>query len=298
VKSVDNGLVRRDYLYSPNKKLTHEALTAGTTSLSVDYAYDGNDALSTMTYGTGLTVSYLPDGLGRPTQATPFANSVAFHPNGLLRQIRYGNGLVSDFVINDRQWPSNMALNRPDGNGVLNITNLYDFVGNVTQITEAIQHQQDRGLAYDALDRLFLVNMPGVVGGSISYDGSGNILSQALGSTALSYQYDTTNKLASVSGSRNQSYAYDVYGNVSSNSLNQFQYDDASAMRCVDCGTPNEIRYVYDGQNMRISEQKGNLTTYFMYGSSGNLLFEVDSNGVKREYGYVADRNIARKVSQ
>ena len=35
-----------------------------------------------------------------------------------------------------------------------------------------------------------------------------------------------------------------------------------------------------------------------MYGQNGNLLFELDSNGVKREYGYVANRNIARKVSQ
>ena len=299
MKSADNGLARRDYLYSPNKKLTHEALTAGTTVLSVDYTYDGNDALSTMTYGTGLTVNYLPDGLGRPTQVTPFANSIAFHPNGLLKQIRYGNGLVSDFAINDRQWPSNLALAKPDGSGALNITNLYDFSGNVTNITEAVQHQQDRVLGYDPLDRLSSVSMPGVVGGVISYDGSGNIVSQALGSTAtFGYQYDATNKLTSIAGSRNQSFAYDVYGNVSSNGRNQFQYDDASAMRCVDCGTPNEIRYVYDGQSTRVSEQKGTFTTYFMYGSSGNLLFEVDSNGVKREYGYVADRNIGRKVSQ
>jgi len=69
-------------------------------------------------------------------------------------------------------------------------------------------------------------------------------------------------------------------------------------MRCVDCGAPNEIRYVYDGLGNRVSEQRGTLTTHFMYGTHGNLLFEVDTNGVRREYGYVADRNIARKVSQ
>ena len=104
--------------------------------------------------------------------------------------------------------------------------------------------------------------------------------------------------MANISGTRNQSFSYDLYGNVASNSRNQFQYDNGSMLRCVDCGTPNEIRYDYDGAGMRVSETKGPFKTYFMYGSSGDLLFELDTNGVKREYGYVGGRNIARTVSQ
>jgi YD repeat-containing protein len=142
------------------------------------------------------------------------------------------------------------------------------------------------------------VTLPGATGGLIAYDGVGNILSQQLGPTGLLYQYDDANRLASISGTRNMTFAYDVYGNVTANSRNQFQYDDASTLRCVDCGTPNEISYVYDGQGNRVREQKGTLATYFMYGTNGNLLFELDSNSVKREYGYVANRNISRKVSQ
>jgi len=297
-KSVDNGLGRRDYTYSPNKTLLTETLAIGPKSLSVNYAYDGNDALQSLTYSTGLTVNYSPDGLGRPTQATPFANAVAFHPNGLLRQVTHANGIVSNFAINDRQWPSNVTLARPDGSSVLNLSNSYDLTGNVTSISETVQGQQNRSLSYDALDRLSGISMPGASGGTISYDGSGNVASQRLGATNLSYQYDASNKLTSVAGSRNMTFSYDVYGNVSSNSRNLFQYDDAPVMRCVDCGTPNEVRYVYDGLGNRVSEQRGTLTTYFMYGTHGNLLFEVDTNGVRREYGYVADRNIARKVSQ
>jgi len=297
LKSVDNGLTRRDYLYSPNKTVTHEALSAGTTSLSVDYAYDGNDALQSMIYSSGLTINYSPDGMGRPTQTMPFATAVAFQPNGLLKQIAYSNGVVNDFAINDRQWPSNVAVTKSDGTSVLNLTNVYDFSGNVTSITETVLTQQNRTIGYDALDRPSVVRIFGSTG-VIRYDGGGNILSQALPSTSLSYQYDANNKLTSVTGSRFMNFTYDVYGNVTSNSRNQFQYDDAPVLRCVDCGTVNETRYVYDGLGNRVSEQRGGLTTFFMYGTHGNLLFEMDSSGVKREYGYVADRNIARKVSQ
>lgn len=30
-------------------------------TVAVDYAYDGNDALSTLSYSTGLTQTYTPD---------------------------------------------------------------------------------------------------------------------------------------------------------------------------------------------------------------------------------------------
>jgi YD repeat-containing protein len=298
VRTLDNGVTRREYFYSPNKMLTRETLDIGGTLLAADYGYNANDALQSMTYSTGLLLSYGPDGLGRATQAMPFANTVAFQPNGLLRQIVHANGVVSDFQINARQWPSNVTLQRADASGILNLSNVYDFAGNVTSMTETVQGQQNRTLSYDPLDRVTGVTMPGVTGGTIGYDGAGNIVSQQLGSTVLGYQYDTSNKLTSVSGSRNMSFSYDVYGNVTANSRNQFQYDDASVLRCVDCGTPDETRYVYDGAGTRVSEQKGTLMTYFMYGAHGDLLFEVDSNAVKREYGYVAGRNIARRVTQ
>jgi hypothetical protein len=132
----------------------------------------------------------------------------------------------------------------------------------------------------------------------INYDPVGNIRSKSIGTSSLTYQFDAANRLASVTGSRNQNFGYDVYGNVSSNSLNQFQYDDATTLRCVDCGTANEIHYNYDGAGIRVSEQKGALTTFFMYGSKGDLLYEVDTAGTTREYAYVGGRNIAKRETR
>lgn len=298
LSSVDNGLVQRQYTYLLNKKLDFESLTVDGKTFSADYAYDGNDALSSLTYSTGLTLTYSPDGLGRPTQAMPFATAVSFHPNGLPQQIRYGNGVASSFAINARLWPSSMSTLKPGGASMIDLAYTYDPSGNVTNIAESVAGLQNRNFGYDNIDRLTSVDMPsaGVTGGTISYDGRGNIISKQLGASfALGYQYDASNKLAAVSGSRNMSFTYDVYGNVSGNSRNQFNYDDAMNMRCADCGTPNEINYVYDGAGTRVKQQTPALTTYFMYGSGGDLLFEVESTGVKREYGYVAGRNIAKK---
>ena len=167
-----------------------------------------------------------------------------------------------------------------------------------SSIADVANGQQNRTFGYDALDRLANVNMPGVVGGSISYNGRGNITAKNFGSFALNYQYDAANKLAAVTGSRSQTFGYDAYGNVSANGRNQFTDDDTSYLRCAGCATLNRIDYAYDGMGTRVSQKTAAETTYFMYGNNGELLFDVDTNGTKREYGYVAGRNIAKKESR
>ena len=297
LQSVDNGLTKRTYTYTANKKLMREDMAVDAKLFAVDYAYDGNDALNTLAYSTGLTQTYSPDALGRPTAAFPFANLVSFHPNGLVSQISYGNGVVSNFAINERLWPSTVVTSKPGAAALINLRNTYDFSGNVTEIADAINGQQNRTFGYDALDRLANVNMPGVVGGAITYNGRGNITSKRFGNFALNYLYDATNKLGTVTGSQARTFTYDAYGNVTANGRNQFTYDDALNLRCADCATPNRIDYVYDGMGTRVSQKMPTITTYFMYGNNGELLFDVDATGTKREYGYVAGRNIAKKES-
>lgn len=298
-KSTDNGLTRREYTYRLNKRPDQEKLMVDGRTFTVTYGYDGNDALQGMTYSSGLALTYSPDSFGRPTQAAPFATAVSFFPGGQVQQMQYANGTVTNFGLNPRQWPNAMTVASNGGAQAFNMGYNYDDTGNVLNITESVRGIHNRTFGYDSLDRLTAVLMPNSGGGTIAYDGRGNILSQNFGSTQLTYQYDSlSDKLTSISGSRTMAFGYDVYGNVTSNSRNQFVYDDALNMRCVDCGTANEIRYVYDGAGMRVSELKSGVTTYFMYGNGGNLLFEVDTNGVKREYGYVAGKNIAKKETR
>lgn len=297
VKSSDNGAGRRDYFYTANKALSREVLTADGNSLWVDYAYTGNDALKSMTYSTGLVVDYAPDPLGWPTQALPFAPRIGFQPNGLLADITYANGVVSKFQLDARQRPGSLLVAHSNGTPLVRLNYAYDDSGNVTNITDGLGGLSSRTFTYDALDRLSGINMP-QGRGFVAYDGNGNITSQKMGAYGLSYAYDANNSLLSVSGSKSLAFGYDTYGNVISNGRNQFQYDDALQLRCVECGTSAEIRYAYDADGTRISEKKGALSTYFMYGKNGSLLFELNSLGNKREYGYVDGKNIAKKETQ
>lgn len=297
LKLLNNGVTQRTFTYTPNKKLKHEDLAVDGKSFAVDYTYSDNDALNSVTYSTGLTLSYAPDALGWPTQAMPFATKVGFYPNGLPEQIVYGNGVTTAFTLNARQWPANALVSKSGSPTVINMTYLYDDTGNVTTVTDAASSAQNRTFGYDKIDRLTNVTMPGVLGGLITYDGAGNIKSKQYGTFALNYNFDASNKLATVTGSRSMTFNYDAYGNVTGNSKNLFTYDDASLLKCVDCGTAGEINYVYDGAGTRVMQKTPTQTTYFMYGSSGDLMFDVDSSGTKREYGYVAGRNIAKKES-
>lgn len=296
---VDNGQARREYTYTANKKLQRETLQVDDNTYAVDYAYNGNDALANMAYSTGLTVSYAPDGLGRPTQAMPFASSVSFHPGGLPSQIRYANGVISNFGLNDRQWPVTLNTKASSGADLANLTQSYDLGGNVTGVTESVAGLQNRSFGYDSIDRLTNLDIPaaGVIGGLIGYDGRGNIIGKQYGSFAMNYNYDASNRLQTISGSRAMAFSYDAYGNVSGNSRNTFQYNDALNLKCSDCGTPSETDHVYDGAGTRVKTQTPTMTTYYMYAQGGDLLFDVDSAGIKREYGYVAGRNIAKKES-
>jgi len=116
-----------------------------------------------------------------------------------------------------------------------------------------------------------------------------------LGSSNLTYSYDPNNRLSSITGSRAYTFSYDVYGNVSGNGTNTFTYDDASNMRCTNCGQANEVDYDYDGANMRVRTTKAGVATYFVYGSNGNLLWETTPGTLLTEYVYLHGKQVATR---
>lgn len=144
LKLLNNGVTLRTFTYTPNKKLKHEDLAVDGKSFAVDYTYSDNDALNSVTYSTGLTLSYAPDALGWPTQAMPFATKVGFYPNGLPEQIVYGNGVTNAFTLNARQWPASTLVGKSGSPTVINMSYWYDDIGNVTTVTDAASSAQNR----------------------------------------------------------------------------------------------------------------------------------------------------------
>lgn len=298
LRTVSSSTAARLLEYDQNDNVTSESLSVGSTVLTAQYGYDGNDQLSTITYPiSNSVISYSPNALGRPTQVSGYASSVTYWPLGLVRQIDYANGVVTNYDQNARSWPSAFHTWR---GSVYSISSTYgyDNAGNLTSVVDAVDGSMNRSLGYDAIDRLTSASGPWGVG-SIVYDGAGNITSQNLGSFNLSYAYDSQNRLGSVSGSRSASYAYDAYGNVSNAGGISYVYDSVPNLLCANCVSGNRTDYSYDGLRNRATVVKSGRTTYEFYAFNGDLLAEYTPSQANRlvEHIYLNGSRIAQHIS-
>ena len=293
--SVDNGLVRREFIYDRNKNVKQEKVITHGQTFVTGYSYDGNDALDVITYGSGKTVTYAPDALGRPTRAMPYLTGAKYHPAGEMKQLEYANGVKTDINLNVRQWPQQQVIAK-SGVPIFDTSYGYEGNGNVFAIVDNVESSYFRQMFYDGIDRLTNVSGPWGAG-TFTYDGRGNIRSQVLGSTfSMGYNYDeATDRLTSTVGSRAQTFQYDAYGNITSNGSTTFGYDDASMMRCARCGQPDEITYEYDGLGLRTRSQQSGAATYFVHDANGRLMWEKAPDGAVKEYVYLSGHQVATR---
>ena len=270
---VIRGSTRWDYQYDLNSNLTNEKLTIDSRIFNLNYTYNGNDYLTSTTYPGGLNVAYNPDDLGRPRAATGFINSVNYHPNGQVSQMIFANGVVTNVGQTARLFPNTYTTAK----GATTIAALsygYDARGNVT----FKNHIYSNTLTYDGLDRLKQNNSQ-----ILNYDTAGNITQYG----NLGYIYDASNKLSSVNG---LNYVYDVYGNVTDNGRHRYVYDNSSNMTGLTTGT---MTFKYDGHNHRVKERKNGVDKYAVHSISGQLMYEEDIHGDKREHVYLGNSLVA-----
>ena len=292
-KTLGTGVALESFVYDTNKNLTQETLAIDAQSFVTGYAYDGNDALNVVTYGSGKTVTYAPDALGRPTRAAPYLTSVTHHPTGQVASMTYANGVTTSVTLNARMWPSGVSIG-PGSTRIFDLAYGYDENGNPTSIANASDTSYNRAMGYDGVDRL--TSASGSWGaGTFTYDGRGNLAQQRVGASTLNYVYDGSDRLASVGGSRAYAFSYDAYGNVTGNGAAAFTYDDASTLRCIKCGSPDETRYDYDGAGRRVKMTKSGVITYFVYGLDDKLLWEKTPMSTIKEYVYLGNKAVATR---
>ena len=282
VTSINNGVATRTFVYDDNDNLTSETLTIGSLSFTAAYAYNALDYLSAITYPSLRQVAYSPNLLGRPTAATPYLNAVTHHPNGVPATVVYANGQEATLGLNIRQWVESILARKVGGDFAQDLTYGYDGLGNVTSVTNGLDASDSKTMSYDGLDRLTSASTAALL-----YDALGNITSYTTSTGSLTYSYDGANRLASVSGHVSRSFTYDVYGNVTSNGVHSFVYDDAGNLRTV----TGVASYDYDGKNLRVRAVRGGLTTHYFYGLNGQLLGEYDAAGNwTKEYVYLGNK--------
>src|SRR5262249_33828209 len=132
-------------------------------------------------------------------------------------------------------------------------------------------------------------------GARMSYDQVGNLTSYGINVIAYVsldvmtdyYSYDTSNKLVSIRSQgavdtgNTVNFTYDGYGNVTSDGIHTYQYDDASNLTCSDCPGANQITYAYDGNNRRVSRTQNGVTTYYVHAANGDLILEYTPSQTK-----------------
>ncbi|OGB19419.1 MAG: hypothetical protein A2W72_22125 [Burkholderiales bacterium RIFCSPLOWO2_12_67_14] len=304
LKSVASGGAMRQYTYDLGDKLLQESLTVDDKAYALDYAYNDNEALASLTYPSGRQVQYNPDGFGRATAALPYLTQVAYHPNGMPSEMTYANGVSVAMGLNARQWPSSLAVSRPGASNLVQSSYEYDHAGNLLEIDDAVDSVFNRSYAYDSVHRLREESLGNGLAYSYGYDERGNLLGQQVGSLIADYSYDTTSgRLSGISGRFiadqwfpswvNRSYEYDTVGNVISDGRFTFGYDRANNLRCTNCGQTSQVNHEYDGAGMRVKSTAGGVVSYQLYSQQG-LLVLTDTPGVERkELYYLGRRQVA-----
>ncbi len=295
IVSATRGTVVRTYDYDANRNLTGETLALDGRTFALGYLYDGNDALSQVTYPDGASVNFYPDALGRQTAVSPYVTSIAYHPSGQISGMTYANGVTASQAFNTRQWPSQMSVVK-SSTGLLNTSYGYDGLGNPASITDSVDASLNRTLGYDDIDRLVSATGPWGTG-TLSYDGRGNLLTQNYGATySRTYTYDASNRLASYTGS--SAFAYDAWGNAtrSGTALSNHSFDDASNLVCASCDTASPLLFEYDANNYRVKKTRGETVTYALYAKDGNLMMEyTPSGGDLKQFAYHNKKQVAMR---
>lgn len=268
-------------------------------TLKVGYGYTLGGKLKEIATPGKHLVRYGYDAQGR-------LNSVTVDGTVLLNQPTFGPTGVTGWT-----W----------GNGELR-RELYDQDGRITQIASGSALQRSYG--YDTADRITsLVDAKAGVNDSYGYDAVGRLTAQQGTSMSFSYGYDAlgnrTQKQQSILGSslvvtsysidadsnrllgettgnKTKAYSYLPSGQLSSDGMASYRYNDDG--RLAEVSGPRPLRNAYNALGQRV-RKAGQGVTVFAYDEAGHLLGEYTPGGVAiREYVWLGNRLVGMLSQQ
>jgi RHS repeat-associated protein len=319
IASVSDSMVSRSYNYDSNGNKLMDKMTIDGYSFEADFAYNNLDQNYSVIYpdisgfvggsSTRNVVSGAMDAFGNATAISDSYSSivgnVSYNPNGMYAGMQYGNGAAMAMNLNPNQWPQNIRLYGVSNPVSLNYS--YDFNGNVMGIQDTNNNAYDQSFAYDGLDRMVWASYPNGgslvpsggasnVGGGITYTDTGDITTYSeFAHSPTVYTYDSnTQHLTQTNADMTKNYSYDGYGQISSNSVYNFYYDNRMNMTSVTSASSGATvgTYVYDPSDLRVKKTAGGVTTYYFY-SHGHIAFEATPNVSTKEYIYLGKDLIA-----
>ena len=178
-----------------------------------------------------------------------------------------------------------------------------NFDHNRRDLITAINGLGVSAVAYDRAGKLQSASEPGTGSFSIAYHPHGNrhVVSYSSSASATYSYFPQTNRLHGITtaaGGRN--FVYDQSGNLEADEragiTDCHLYDAFSRLNgfrrfagVVNCANTSaspyvEASYRTDARNLRTFKNVGGVSTRFVYGPSGEILFEIASDGKQRNY--------------
>lgn len=289
--SASTGRIAWTYGHDSLGRRTNATLAADGYVWPFRYDYTTGGALTAITYPDGVTVPYMPDVMGRPTQVGTYARSIAWLPEGSPATFQFGNGAT----YMAQKDPGTPLRNESIGtSGVLAMSRdyQYDTSGNVTAINDLSGGGQgSRSMVYDFQNHLMRVSGDSASSEAFTYDALERMATSTVGNVQTSYSYDSRNTLVSSSGgSVSHRYQYDPRGNPMLRDNVPLTFDAADHLLSI----PGKATYTYDAAGLRARSVTPAGTLYHAYDEAGHLLWEYDpatTQGTK--YIYLGNRLIA-----
>ncbi len=224
------------------KTKTH---TIGSINLVTVYDYHPDGRLNTITLPSSKVVTigynvFQPNSIS--VDSTPVLSGATYDPFGPVNGWLWGNGTSNIRSYDTRGFMDSQTL--LTDSRVLG----YDSVGRLNSL--------DDGRPISEIDYTELVPVTG------SFD-----------VTVLPY----SNQVDTVAGPVAKDYDYDAAGNVTTDGIHSYSYDDRGRLITVDSGTV--ATYTYNGQGQRVKKVVNSATTLFAYDEQGRLIGEYNQSG-------------------
>ncbi|MGZ8288350.1 MAG: RHS repeat-associated core domain-containing protein [Telluria sp.] len=276
---IDDASGNTQYVYNAAGDLTNLNTTIGTSVFSMSWGYLANGRLNTILYPGAITLTYVYDTYGRISSikngSVVLGQSFLYQPaSNNLFSWKFGNGLFRQFTLD-----TDGRVQRIASVGKHDLT--YDYHANldtVLSITDAIYTAQNSTFAYDASDRVANVTRSND-NQALGWDDVDNRLSHTRAGVSTDYVTEwQSNRLYSMvqGGAEVRQYGYDASGNleIETKQNRTYTFDTHNRMNGAFLNGNILGTYLYNGLNQRTQKTAADVTTQYIYGPSGELLYE------------------------
>jgi RHS repeat-associated protein len=275
------------FTYNGAGELVQQVNTINGVSYTTTWDYDAAGRLRSLQYPTGLTIYYDWDAYGRVSRVrsslsgtwATLADSFLYQPATNRRYAwRFGNNLPRMVTLD-----ADGRIQQLVSGNVHNVALSYFNTDTVHSLTNSSYPSLNASFTYDPIDRLATVSRSGDAQG-FGWDKTGNRTAQSRAGVTYSVVVNgASNRLASwSSGSLSRSFGYDHAGNLVSESRSDgsrgYGYDTLNRMSNFYVGGTLVASYRNNALNQRATKTTGGVSTHFVYGPGGELLYEKGAN--------------------